>query len=97
VIGLNTVALILSYDGASESYLNILNVFNAVFVVIFTLEAFIKLVAHGFRYYLHVTWNRFDLLIVIISLVSLDSSFYNLNFTALRIIRVARILRMVKV
>jgi hypothetical protein len=96
VIALNTVALIIPYDGASNEYNYILNVLNSVFVVIFTLEAVFKLIAHGPRYYFHENWNRFDLLIVIVSLVSLDSSLDSLNFTAFRIIRVARLLRMVK-
>lgn len=63
---------------------------------IFTAEACLKLLGHGFRYYWHENWNKFDFCIVIVSLVSLDSNLNSLNFTALRIIRVARLLRMVK-
>lgn len=72
---------------------------NLVFVIIFSLEMILKITAHGFRYYWHVNWNKFDFFIVLLSLISLDERLLeNLNFnvTALRIIRVSRLFRMVK-
>ena len=59
----------------------------------------LKITAHGFKYYWHVNWNKFDFIIVWMSLVAFDEDLVkNLNFnvTALRIIRVSRLLRMVK-
>jgi hypothetical protein len=59
----------------------------------------LKITAHGFKYYWHVNWNKFDFIIVIMSLVAINETLLqNLNFnvTALRIIRVSRLLRMVK-
>ncbi len=96
IIALNTVTLMIPYDGASEMFTLILSDLNAVFVGIFVLEAVIKLLGYGFRYYWHETWNKFDFIIIIISLVSQYSSLDTVNFTAFRIIRVARLLRMVK-
>lgn len=88
--------MVIPYDGAPDSFNYILNQLNTTFVIVFTLEALLKLLGHGFRYYWHENWNKFDIIIVIVSLVSLDSNLTSLNFTALRIIRVARLLRMIK-
>ena len=59
----------------------------------------LKITAYGFKYYWYVNWNKFDFIIVIMSLVSLNENLLetlNFNPTALRIIRVSRLLRMVK-
>ena len=59
----------------------------------------LKITAHGFKYYWHVNWNKFDFIIVIMSLIAIDETLVkelNFNVTALRIIRVSRLLRMVK-
>jgi len=68
-------------------------------VVFFTIEMTLKITAYGFKYYWYVNWNKFDFIIVIMSLVSLNENLLetlNFNPTALRIIRVSRLLRMVK-
>ena len=72
---------------------------NTSFVVFFTLELVIKITAYGFKYYWYVNWNKFDFIIVLLSLIALDETLLeqlNFNVTALRIIRVSRLLRMVK-
>jgi len=59
----------------------------------------LKITAYGFMYYWHVNWNKFDFIIVVMSLVAVNESLMqsiNFNVTALRIIRVSRLLRMVK-
>jgi len=63
------------------------------------MEMILKITAHGFKYYWHVNWNKFDFIIVIMSLIAIDDTLVqelNFNVTALRIIRVSRLLRMVK-
>ena len=47
------------------------DVLNLVFVLLFTLEAGIKIVALTFREYFKERWNRFDLALVIFSLLSM--------------------------
>lgn len=72
---------------------------NTVFVVFFTVEMLLKLTAYGFTYYWYVNWNKFDFIVVMFSLIALDEALLtqlNFNVTALRIIRVSRLLRMVK-
>ena len=75
-----------------------LDIFNYVFVFIFTMEAVLKLIGLGPTYYFYIDWNKFDFAIVIQSLVSLGDSGDNqtVNLTAFRIIRVAHLLRMIK-
>ena len=57
------------------------------------------MLGYGFNYYWYVNWNKFDMIIVFFSLLTLDDSWLvklQFNVTALRIIRVARLLRMIK-
>lgn len=95
VILMNTITMCMDYYGASEGYLKVLDICNLIFVVIFTLEAVLKLIGLGFTYYFYLDWNKFDFIVVVLSLVSLSDS-GSFNLTALRIIRVVRLLRMIK-
>lgn len=54
------------------------------------------MIAHGPKFYFLDSWNKFDFIIVILSLIALDESIFNFKINALRIIRVARLLRMIK-
>lgn len=97
MICLNTLALCMDYYGAGKTYLFCLGVANNVFVGIFTLEAVLKLIGLGPRYYFIEAWNIFDCLIVVLSLLSSDPSIFgNVNVTPLRIIRTARLVKMIK-
>ena len=80
--------------GASEDLMLVLDTSNLVFVFIFTLEAVLKLIGLGATYYFYIDWNKFDFAVVIMSLISMGD--FGFNLTALRIIRVARLLRMIK-
>ena len=86
----------MDYYGASEEYLMALDICNLVFVIIFTIEAILKLIGQGPTYYFYIDWNKFDFAVVILSLVSLGGDNSSFNLTALRIIRVARLIRMIK-
>lgn len=86
----------MDYYGASDEYLEVLDICNLVFVCIFTMEAILKLIGLGPTYYFYIDWNKFDFAVVILSLVSIGGSNSDFNLTALRIIRVARLLRMIK-
>lgn len=98
-IVINTLFLCIDHYHKGPDLIKTLDLANYAFVIIFTFEMIIKITAYGFRYYWHVNWNKFDFIIVIMSLVFIDEeAIENLNFnvTALRIIRVSRLLRMVK-
>jgi hypothetical protein len=99
-IVINTFFLCIDHYGKSEELNRILENSNYSFVVFFTIELVLKITAYGFKYYWYVNWNKFDFIIVILSLIAFDERLlkesFNFNVTALRIIRVSRLLRMVK-
>ena len=71
-IVINTFFLCIDYHGKTEKLSLILDRSNLSFVVFFTLEMTLKLTAYGFKYYWYVNWNKFDCIIVMLSLISLN-------------------------
>ena len=67
---LNTVVLALSWYDQSSEMKFVLDIFNYIFAGIFTIEAIIKLIAFGKRYFKD-GWNVFDFIIVIGTFVGL--------------------------
>jgi len=58
------------------------------------------MLAYGFSYYWYINWNKFDFVVVFLSLIVIDESWLvalKLNVSALRIIRVMRLFRLIKV
>jgi hypothetical protein len=64
--------------------------------VIFAIEALLKIIAFGPKFYFIENWNKFDFLIVIFSILSSDEDIFPFKVNAIRIIRVARLLRVIK-
>ena len=64
MILLNTLVMALVHYQMSDEYEEILEYFNKLFMAIFIIEAFIKIVAHGKRYFKD-GWNIFDFTIII--------------------------------
>ena len=96
---INTLFLCIDYHQKSDRLEKVLQDANLVFVVFFTIEMIVKITAYGWKYYWYVSWNKFDFVIVILSLVAVDEQLLeqlNFNVTALRIMRVSRLFRMVK-
>ena len=97
-IVLNMVALSCPYFGMSETYSTVLDVVNLIFTMIFLLEAGVKLLAQGCSGYFAQSWNVFDFVVVICSLVEIAisnalSGQAKLLRVAPQMIRVARVLR----
>ena len=96
----NTVLLAMPYFGASDQYLNILETLNVFFVVIFTSEATLKMVAHAARYWID-PWNVFDFAVVLGSLLgiiiqSLTGVKAGPIVSVIRTFRVGRVFRLIK-
>lgn len=66
-----------------------------MFVVIFTIEALIKILGMGWILYQRNNWNKFDFAIVIISLVSLQAD-TGVGASVFRLLRIARVFRLIK-
>lgn len=97
VIMFNTITLIISHNGSSETFNTTISILNTIFVAFFIVECILKLLGYGIQYYFSQSSNQFDFFIVVLSLVSIDDRISEyFNMTVFRIIRVARLLRMVK-
>jgi hypothetical protein len=68
VILLNTMTLAIQWPTMTKSEEYTLECVNYIFVAIFIIEAIIKLLGFGFRYFKD-NWNRFDFFIITISVV----------------------------
>lgn len=71
-IVVNTGFLFVDHHNQSKEIEGILQIANYTFVAIFSVEMILKIIAHGWSYYWHVNWNKFDFSIVILSLLTLS-------------------------
>jgi hypothetical protein len=77
-----------------------LNASNYVLVGYFTLEIILKIIAYGFKYFWGQIWNKFDSLIVFLSIIGFFETYLNevgIDVTILKIIRVTRLIRILKI
>ena len=70
LILINSVILSADYYGMSSEYDQGMSIASTVIIVLFTLEAAAKLFAYGPRLYWRNKWNRLDVLVVLLSWVS---------------------------
>lgn len=80
----------------SSDRCQILQAFDAFIYIFFAMEMIIKMVALGIfgrRCYLGDTWNRLDFFIVMAGMIEYSLDLQNLNFTAIRTVRVLRPLK----
>lgn len=103
-IALNTIVMGLYYEGCPSNYEKILNQVNFAISLIFIAEAIFKLGAVGMGGYFYSGWNKLDFFVVITSIFEIileyigeDKLFVNLAIRrTLRILKVARLLRLIK-
>ena len=105
-IFLNMITMCLSYDGSSEEMINLLKSLNYLFTFIFIVECLLKLFAYGLKPYFHISWNKFDFFIVIVSIIDwivsgidgIDATFLKTFqiIRVLKVLRVSRVIRLVK-
>ncbi|XP_022252047.1 sodium channel protein 60E-like [Limulus polyphemus] len=90
-IVLNTALLASEHHGMPSSMAYTLSLGNLVFTVVFAIEALIKLVALGVKFF-SCKWNIFDLIIVAVSLADLALE----TVSGLSVLRMFRLLRVLK-
>ncbi|XP_040208697.1 sodium channel protein type 4 subunit alpha-like isoform X6 [Rana temporaria] len=99
LICLNMVTMMVETDEQSEDIENLLYNINLAFVVIFSGECTLKILALRY-YYFTIGWNIFDFVVVILSVVGIVLSDIIKNYfvspTLFRIIRLARIGRVLR-
>ncbi|XP_053974046.1 sodium channel protein para isoform X19 [Hylaeus volcanicus] len=101
-IGLNMVTMTLDHYQQTQTFSDVLDYLNMIFIVIFTSECLMKIFALRYHYFKE-PWNLFDFVVVILSILGLVLSDiiekYFVSPTLLRVVRVAkvgRVLRLVK-
>jgi hypothetical protein len=99
VIVLNTLTLMLSYDGQGVIWRKALNTLNHIFSAIYVVEAALKILALRRRYFKD-GWNIFDFIIVIFTLINVAvtafASTLPINPSVLRVLRVLRVVRVLR-
>ncbi|CAL8332900.1 unnamed protein product [Lota lota] len=81
LIALNTIVLMMKFDGASKTYDDVLKNLNIVFTTFFFLESILKVIAFGPLNFFKDAWNIFDFVSVLgaitdILVTELGSSFF---------------------
>ncbi|XP_052403727.1 voltage-dependent P/Q-type calcium channel subunit alpha-1A isoform X7 [Carassius gibelio] len=99
LIALNTIVLMMKYDGASDTYEAVLANLNMVFTSLFSMECILKIIAFGVLNYFKDAWNIFDCVTVLgsitdILVTELGNNFINLSF--LRLFRAARLIKLLR-
>ena len=67
---------------------------SLIFIVLFTLELLMKIIALDLNNFFKEAWNTFDFIVVCASIVGLLASVFNLSFAFIYVLRCARLLRL---
>ncbi|XP_067824058.1 sodium channel, voltage gated, type V-like, alpha b isoform X1 [Heptranchias perlo] len=99
LICLNMVTMMVETDDMDKYTQGILNIINEIFIVLFTTECVLKMIALR-QYFFTIGWNIFDFVVVILSIIGLVLSDliekYFVSPTLFRVIRLARIGRVLR-
>jgi len=100
-IGLNTIALAVTWYSQPVFVDDILDYINYSFAIIFTLECILKLFALGLRAYFRDSGNAFDFGIVVTSIVSTSVSLmikadFGASTPFIRAMRMSRVFKYIK-
>nr|XP_034988935.1 sodium channel protein type 2 subunit alpha-like [Zootoca vivipara] len=99
LICLNMITMMVETDNQDPSVEDTLYWINVIFIILFTGEFLLKLIALRY-YYFTIGWNIFDFVVVIISIIGLFLSKlieqYFVSPTLFRVIRLARIGRILR-
>eukprot|EP01060_Flectonema_neradi_P018380 TRINITY_DN251_c8_g1_i2.p1 TRINITY_DN251_c8_g1~~TRINITY_DN251_c8_g1_i2.p1 ORF type:complete len:1907 (+),score=283.84 TRINITY_DN251_c8_g1_i2:95-5815(+) len=90
---LNCLLLATSYYEMSDGHVSFLFTANIIFVILFILEALIRITALGYVGYFRDPWNRFDFFCIAMSVAGLV---LQLNTTIIRVARVVRGIRLLR-
>ncbi|BHF68878.1 hypothetical protein SprV_0301191900 [Sparganum proliferum] len=90
----NTILMALDQPDKSEQMTAFLRLANYFFTVTFSLEALLKLVAVGSKMYFSDSWNRFDFVVVLFSLIEIPLT--NIGLSILRAFRLLRVFKLAK-
>ena len=95
-IVLNSIIMALDEYPMSDTRAMALIVSNYIFTIIFAIEMILKIAGMGLPNYLSDSWNRFDGIIVAVSIIDICMPEGNSSFTALRTFRLLRVFKLLK-
>jgi voltage-gated sodium channel len=96
IISLNAVVIFLMYFPSLENVRALL-LLDHFFLLLFCLEAAVKINALKWKNYIANRWNQFDFIIVLLSLPSLLENFVEVpNSTLLLVLRLFRLIRLIR-
>ena len=100
-IALNSLLMAVNWPNQSEMTIMVIRMVNYCFLVIFVLEAIVKLIAFDVRYFKD-SWNVFDFIIVLASIIVLIiTNFFDIKILSsltqlLRVFRLGRLFKLFK-
>ena len=105
-IGLNAIVIFFLYfpnlnpphPKGEAGHLSMLEWIDYFFIIIFLIEAIVKISHYGWKGYWSENWNRFDFFIVLVSMPSLLSPFVAMGRSTsfLKILRLGRMVRLMR-
>ncbi|XP_065647835.1 voltage-dependent L-type calcium channel subunit alpha-1D isoform X2 [Hydra vulgaris] len=98
LIVLNTLQLMMKYNGMTDRYRNSMQTANIGFTILFVIEAFVKIIAYKLNYFKDI-WNLFDLALLLGGLLDIIFTYVKqigLDPTMFRLFRVARVLKLLR-
>jgi hypothetical protein len=93
LIILNIIVISTEYFNESEVSSKAHNILNTIFILIFTIEISLRLIAVGFQKFYKEFWNRFDMLVISGGIFEMTDINMPFNVTIFRLLRVTRILK----
>merc|ERR1719192_1768229 len=93
LIILNTLLLMLKFQGAPLFYVDVLSHFNLLFTLLFTIECVLKLSSFGPKNYFRESWNIFDFITVVGSIIDV-TQLVKIGF--LKLFRAARLIKLLR-
>eukprot|EP00484_Ammonia_sp_Unknown_P007624 CAMPEP_0197073220 /NCGR_PEP_ID=MMETSP1384-20130603/210494_1 /TAXON_ID=29189 /ORGANISM="Ammonia sp." /LENGTH=1825 /DNA_ID=CAMNT_0042512053 /DNA_START=142 /DNA_END=5619 /DNA_ORIENTATION=+ len=89
----NTVFLMSEHEGQAEYWTQVLFYLEIIFVIIYSVEAILKLIAYGIKGYFSDWWNVFDFVVVVASIAGMA---FDSGVAVIRLLRVLRVIRLIK-
>ena len=96
LILLNAVVIFISGFELTETYKILLNIIDNTITGLFIVEIVVKLNEYGFKKYFLSNWNKFDFLLVALSIPALISFLLNIETTSISFLLVFRVMRVFK-
>lgn len=96
LIILNAIIIFISGFEFSEIYKSLFLIVDNIITVLFIVEIIIKLNEYGVKGYFSSNWNKFDFILIVLSIPSLISFFLNIEFASVGFLLVFRALRVFK-